>query len=74
MDWDVRPEERKAEDAHRLRGKAREMLRLARQTTMPDVAQELIEMAQLLHRRATNAEAAMSPASQRESNESTGQS
>lgn len=62
MAWDVRPVQRKAEDAHRQRLKAKEMLRLARQTPMPEVAEELIEMARLLHESAQKAEAQIASA------------
>jgi len=57
----VGPVQRRAEDAHRLRLKAQEMLRLAHHATMSDVAQELIEMARLLDERAKNAEAFIPP-------------
>ena len=37
------------------------MLRLAHQTTMPEVAGELVEMARLLHESAQKAEAEVAP-------------
>jgi len=69
VSWDVRPEKQKTADAQRLRAKAAEMLRLAKQSTMPEVAEELIEMARLLHESAQKTEAAIAssppPPSQR---------
>jgi hypothetical protein len=50
------PARKKIEDAKQLRLKAQEMLRLAHQTQVPEVAQELIQMAALMHESALRAE------------------